>query len=147
MNFLTIFFGTFIIGSFKAYGETKLSDENYLSFIGAISSIIGCFRFIWSFLIDHYSYKLVYGILIFIQIILAFTFPFIVQYKHVYMVWVSLSFLTEGGHFTLVPAILKKLFGEEGSRIFGWAFSFIGIASLIKIFKTIKKYIINYKAS
>jgi hypothetical protein len=50
------------------------------------------------------------------------------------MVWVSVSFLTEGGHFTLVPAILKKLFGEEGSRIFGWAFSFIGIASLIKIF-------------
>ena len=62
------------------------------------------------------------------------------QYKHVYMVWVSLSFLTEGGHFTLVPAILKKLYGDEGSRIFGWAFSFIGIASLIKIF-TLKLFL------
>jgi hypothetical protein len=64
MNFLTIFFGTFIIGSFKAYGETKLSDESFLSLIGAVSSIVGCLRFFWSFLIDHYSYKLVYGILI-----------------------------------------------------------------------------------
>lgn len=49
------------------------------------------------------------------------------------MVWVALTFYCEGGHFTLVPAIYKKLFGDEGSRIFACGFSFIGIASLIMI--------------
>ena len=33
----------------------------------------------------------------------------------------------------MTPAIYRKLFGDEGSRIFGWGFSFIGIASFIKI--------------
>jgi hypothetical protein len=104
-----------------------------LSVIGAVASICACLRFTWGFLIDHYSYKTVYGILITVQILLAFTFPLVVANKVLFLIWVSLTYFCEGGHFTLAPAIYKKLFGDEGSRIFGWGFAFIGIASLIKI--------------
>lgn len=44
-----------------------------------------------------------------------------------------MTYFCEGGHFTLVPTICRKLYGKEGSRVFGWAFSFIGMASLISI--------------
>ena len=133
MDFLTIFFGAFIVGSYKSYGLTYIRDEMFLARIGPYGSLCGCFRFIWSFLIDHYPYKKIYGILISIQIVLAFTFPLIVHYKHLYAVWVCITMCTEGGHFTLSPAIYKKLFGAEGIRIFGVGYSFIGIASFILI--------------
>lgn len=133
MNFLSIFFGTYIVGSYKNYGEKTIHDEKYLTLVGAIASVAGVLRFGWSFLIDHYSYKMVYGILICLQIILAFSFPLVAESKPLFGTWVSLTYFTEGGHFTLVPAIIQKLFGNEGSRVFGWAFSFIGIASLVKI--------------
>ena len=133
MDFLTIFFGAFIIGSYKSYGLEYIRDEMFLSKIGPIASLCGVFRFIWSFLIDHYAYKTVYGVLITIQIILAFTFPLIVHYKYWFAVWVCITMCCEGGHFTLSPAIYKKLFGSEGIRIFGWGYSFIGIASMILI--------------
>lgn len=67
------------------------------------------------------------------QILLAWSFPLIVESKGLFLTWVSLTYFCEGGHFTLAPAIYKKLFGDEGVRIFGWGFSFIGIASLLQI--------------
>ena len=53
--------------------------------------------------------------------------------KPLFLIWVSLTFYCEGGHFTLAPAIYKKLFGDEGSRVFAYGFSFIGFASLVMI--------------
>jgi len=46
---------------------------------------------------------------------------------------VAVGFFCEGGHFTLVPAEYSKIFGDEGSRVFGFGFSFVGIASLVQI--------------
>ena len=63
MNFLSIFFGTYIVSSYKSFGAQKIHDETFLSMIGAFASIFGCLRFTWSFAIDHYSFKRVYGVL------------------------------------------------------------------------------------
>ena len=64
MDFLTIFFGAFIIGSYKSYGLENINDEMFLSRIGPVASLFGVFRFVWSFLIDRFAYKTVYGVLI-----------------------------------------------------------------------------------
>ena len=64
MNILTILFGTFIVGSYKSYGEEHINEDKFLSVTGAIASVCACLRFIWSMLLDHYSYKKVYGSLI-----------------------------------------------------------------------------------
>lgn len=133
MNFLSIFFGTYIVGTYKSFGAQHIHDEQFLSVVGAFASIFGCLRFTWSFLIDHYTFKRVYGVLICLQTFLAFTFPLVARVKPLFLIWVSLTFYCEGGHFTLAPAIYKKLFGEEGSRVFACGFSFIGIASLVMI--------------
>ena len=43
----------------------------------------------------------------------------------------------------MVPAMYKKLFGEEGARVFGIGFSFIGVASLFQLllFSTLGNYV------
>jgi hypothetical protein len=48
-----------------------------------------------------------------------------------FLIWVAITFCCEGGHFTLVPAICSKLFGAEGARVFGFAYSFAGLAALL----------------
>jgi hypothetical protein len=70
-------------------------------------------RFIWSALLDHYSYKFVYGSMLCLEIILGCTFPFAVENKWVYSVYICLGYLCLGGHFTLVPNQLKKVFGGK----------------------------------
>lgn len=92
-----------------------------------------CLRFTWSLPIDYYSFKRVYGCMVVLEIFLSFTMPLAVQNEGTYLLWVSLTYWIEGGHFTLIPAIYKKIFGDEGARVFGIGFSFLGIASLFQI--------------
>ena len=42
--------------------------------------------------------------------------------------------LCEGGHFTLVPNVLKKIFGgDKGTALYGILFSYSGICSIIMV--------------
>jgi len=54
-------------------------------------------------------------------------------------VWVSLILFCEGGHFTIVPNVLKKIYGSEnGTALYGIAFSYSGISAiLIVILQTV----------
>jgi hypothetical protein len=71
--------------------------------------------------------------MIILEIFLSFTMPLAVQNEGTYLLWVSLTYWIEGGHFTLIPAIYKKIFGDDGARVFGIGFSFLGIASIFQI--------------
>lgn len=81
--------------------------------------------------------------MILVQLILSFVMSTAVKSKPAYAVCVCVAFFCEGGHFTLVPAMYKKLFGEEGARVFGVGFSFIGVASLFQLllFYTLGEYV------
>jgi len=89
-------------------------------------------RFIWSLATDHFSYKAVYSVLLIMQIVLCFTMTFVDESPALFGVWVSLILFCEGGHFTMVPNVLKKIFGgENGTALYGIAFSFSGICSIL----------------
>ena len=46
----------------------------------------------------------------------------------------SIAYNLEGAHFTIVPAVLAKLFGPDGGiQAYSVGFSFIGLASLVNI--------------
>ena len=47
------------------------------------------------------------------------------------MTWISLALFCEGGHFTLVPNILKKVFGRQATSLYGVAFSYTGLTSVL----------------
>lgn len=63
MNIASVLVGLFVIGSAKTYGQYTIKDEKFLNIAATSASIFGVFRFIWSTLMDKYSFKLVYGVL------------------------------------------------------------------------------------
>lgn len=75
MNFCTIIPGVFMIGSSKSYAATYIYDEGVLSQAAAWGSIFSTLRFVWSFLLDRYSYKSVYTALILLQLVTGFSLP------------------------------------------------------------------------
>ena len=42
--------------------------------------------------------------------------------------------LCEGGHFTLVPNVLKKIYGQQATELYGYLFSYTGLCSVSMIF-------------
>ena len=101
-----------------------------MSLVGSIASLCGGLRFAWSLLIDRYPYKIIYGILLVIQIILAFTLSFVNKSKGLFMTWICLCLFCEGGHFTLYPTMMAKIFGDYASMVYGIGMSFAGISSI-----------------
>ena len=109
--------------------------------MASFGGVFGALRFIWSFLLDKYSYKFIYGILLVFQITIGVSLPLLLDSKYsvetkeiIFFSFVMLSFFCEGGHFVLGPTICGKLFGAEGGiKVFSVVFSFCGIGSLIHI--------------
>ena len=134
MNSLSILTGFFVVNQTKNYGLANgLSNEIYLTEIASIGAIFNAIRFIWSFLLDNLPYKIVYGSLLASQIILNFTIFFVNKNKFFYAVWVCLFMFCEGGHFVLVPNILKKIYGSKATQLYGFMFSFTAMGSILMI--------------
>ena len=64
--------------------------------------------------------------------ILGATFSnFAVYHRATFIIYLCLLVAMEAGHFTLMPIMIAKLFGEKAQIVYPFAFSFSGIASLI----------------
>jgi hypothetical protein len=130
-----------VVGSSKTWGEEVIGKEGFLNNIAAIASIFGALRFFWSFLLDRYSFKLIYGICIVIQIIIGFGLPPIMELegreslkKIAYSICVCMSYNMEGAHFVLLPTLFAKLFGPQGGlRVFSVGLTFIGVSNFLNI--------------
>lgn len=61
MNVLSIAYGNFLLGSAKSWGEVTFNSDEYLSLVLSFAYLFQAMRFIWSVLLDRYSYKAVYG--------------------------------------------------------------------------------------
>ena len=110
-----------------------MTNENYLAWLGSIAAVCNSIRFVWSLATDHFSYRLVYGVLLCIQICINLTMPLISENRALYFIWVCILLLCEGGHFTLVPNVLKKIYGEKGTSLYGIMFSYTGICAILMI--------------
>ena len=71
MNTFSIFYGYFLMSTFKTFGQERIKDDSFLTATGAIASVMGGLRWIWSHFYDEYSYKKTYGVLLVLQIILS----------------------------------------------------------------------------
>ena len=132
MNMCSIISGFFAVNNFKKYAQKNgLDNENYLAWVGSVASVMNASRFLWSMLTDYFSYKVIYGILLTMQIILNFTVPQVADSNALYAIWIALMLLCEGGHFTLVPNVLKKIYGEKGTTLYGICFSYSSICAII----------------
>jgi hypothetical protein len=66
MNLLSIFLGLFLASEYKIYWleSDNPPSDNYMATAGTIAIFFNGCRFIWAALLDHYPYKVVYGVLL-----------------------------------------------------------------------------------
>ena len=131
MNFFSIFYGYFLVSTFKDFGLKHIKSDNFLTAVGACASVFGGMRWVWSYFVDRSTYKRVYGILLITQTVLSLTISFTNSNEFLYFVWVCASLFCEGGHFTLLPAVSRKIFGRRASDILGLFLIFPGMASIL----------------
>jgi hypothetical protein len=118
----------FVINTFKSYGMKQIKNDQFLTLVGSIASVFGGIRFVWSYLIDRYSYKFSYTIVLLMNIFFGFTLILISENKALYLIWVSMIVWAEGAHFALIPTIIAKIFGPHAALVYGITFSFAAIA-------------------
>jgi hypothetical protein len=135
MNFCSVTLGFYVVNEFKAYGNINgLNDDKYLSFVGSMAAIMNSCRFVWSGLLDKFTYKTVYGALLVIQIGISLTMHMIRQNQILYCIWVSTALFCLGAHFSLVPNQLKKVFGvKRAIQMYSIVFSYAAVACCVQI--------------
>ena len=68
-------FGYYIVNTYKDFGQSipALNDDKFLTTVSSVSALFNSARFIWAGGLDKFAFKKIYGILLIIQIFLAFT--------------------------------------------------------------------------
>lgn len=132
MNTCSVFIGLFIAAEWKVYWQTATNapTDHFMATAGSFGSVFNGMRFIWSWLLDHYSYKAVYGTLLVVEITVGVTMPFLLSRKWLYTVWICVGYWCLGGHFTLLPNQVKKVFGGNATQLYSIIYTYIGIAGI-----------------
>lgn len=133
MMLLSVFLGFYVAGVYKLYGNSVLKDDAFMTMVGSFAFIFGAIRFVWSWLVDLYSYKFSYTIILVIQSFLALTLVAISESYVCYFIWICVLIWLEGGHFVLLPTITAKLFPDHRAAVYSYAFSLNGMANLLAI--------------
>jgi Na+/melibiose symporter-like transporter len=95
---LSISYGFFTKVAFKSYGSTNINDDIYLTRVALYGFITAATsRFIWPFLQGIIGFKKVYAAILCMQLLVAFSMPFIAHNANLYAVWICISWCCEGG--------------------------------------------------
>lgn len=132
MLFNGVFFGVYVAAVYKAVANTVIKDK-YLTIAGSIGSFVnGSSRIFWASLLDKYGFKAIYMIMLFIQLVSSLFIYSARTNTFLYCVFVCLTFLCEGGHFSTFPAAAVKIYGiEEAGKIFTISFFAVPLSSLL----------------
>jgi MFS family permease len=102
-----------------------------LTSVAATSALSGGVRFIWSSLLDKTNFKVVYGTILIIQILLVATIQFATFSKLKFLIWVCTSNICETGIFAVSMSVLPRIFEEHAAKISGFGFCYTGFCGLI----------------
>ncbi|XP_076373300.1 apicoplast pyruvate carrier 1-like isoform X2 [Tachypleus tridentatus] len=107
---------------YKAYGQTFISDDTFLSTIGSVAGVVHAIsRVIVGLIQDKLSYKLTSLLLLGIKTVLLFTLVATPYGGEVmYMIWICGLFTTFSFPFVCIPAVIAESFGTKyTTEIFG----------------------------
>lgn len=135
MNFLSVFIGLFVVNEYKVYwlNAKNPPGDRFVSMIGSLGTIFNGARFIWSALLDYLPYKVVYGVLLTIEITVGLTYPYIIDSEILVATYICLGYWCLGGHYTLIPNEMKKLFGDNTTQLYSYLFTFSGITGIVEV--------------
>lgn len=117
----TFFLNTQAIGyinaMYKAYGQTYVEDDHFLSIVGAVAAIFNAGgRVFWGNMCDAYGYRLCMGVVSMALGGFFFTFR-LVEFggKPLFAVWVWGIFFCFCANFVLLPTATAQSFGTKYS--------------------------------
>jgi len=117
----TFFLNTQAIGyinaMYKAYGQTYVDDDHFLSIVGAVAAVFNAGgRVFWGNLCDAYGYRLCMGVVSMALGTLFFTFR-MVEFggKPLFALWVWGIFFCFCANFVLLPTATAQSFGTKYS--------------------------------
>ena len=134
MMYLSSFFGYFMLNQYKDFGKEFIKDDHFLTLVGAIASGFSGFRFVWAFLMQKFSFKVVYSIMLLIQIVVSLTIYWTVRYKFLYLISICMSIWLQGGHFTVLPTVCGIIYGDKATQMFSLIYFSFGAGSLTGVF-------------
>ena len=80
---------------------------------------------------DKINFKYVYGLLLFLQIVMAATISITSQSKTTYFIVICIELWCVGGHYAIFPNVMRQIYGKQASGLYGLCFIGTGIAALI----------------
>ena len=109
-----MFYGYYIINMFKTLGAEHITNDQYLTLIGSVGSLVnGLSRIGWSSLLDYYSFNVVFRSLLCIQIFLISSVLWTLQYPYLYIINISLSMMCEGAMTSILPTETLNHFKKQ----------------------------------
>jgi MFS-type transporter involved in bile tolerance (Atg22 family) len=120
-----------ITNTYRILGNRKKVGQNPLYLIGILFGLVnGSTRFIWGFLMDKSSFKLLMIIISFIEFAICGTIYFFAEISYIFIIENLLVACCLSGTFTTITPLFNKIFGDEfGAEMFGLTGFFIGLAS------------------
>lgn len=112
---LTTSSGMYVAGTYKTFGQQFISDESFLTSVGAASSLLNMFgRLFWGIVADRFGPMNSLILLTFLFSLLIISYPFTMfMGMFSYGFWTCAIFLFEAGNFTLYMSIVIYLFGAK----------------------------------
>jgi len=136
MMYLSVFFGYFMVNSYKLFGlwsDTFKDNQSFLVFIGASGSFCSSIWFVFGFMMEKFSFRFTFTLLLVLEMIVTATMIFSVKTQATYFMSICLTLWLEGGHFTLFPTVCAKLFKNQGPTLYSLGFATFGLSCLTSI--------------
>jgi nitrate/nitrite transporter NarK len=106
MNYCGLFYGLFVANFYKV-SAIDVIDDKTLTLAGMIGSLSdGSSRFITATLMDYYGFKVVYSLLLCIQLLAALSINSSKYNSYLYVLLVAISFFCKGAHFSMFPTCI-----------------------------------------
>ncbi|EGR34377.1 major facilitator superfamily protein, putative [Ichthyophthirius multifiliis] len=118
-NFLDAMYIGYLQLNFKIYGQNKIKDDQFLTFILLFNQIIGGLaNLIFGYLIDKFHFKYCFILIQTCIGLLTFTMPFISTFKFLLFFWyITIGFVLNGLQ-TISGPVLMGIFGVDiGSKL------------------------------
>jgi len=130
-------FPFFIVTNYKVYGFNAIKDsatDVFLTFVGSMAMLSNSvWRIFWGALFDRFGFKLLFRIMITIQLICIGTFSMIAFNKYLFMIWILTFMVCEGGYFCIFPAYSISNYGKrKGAEVYGLLMNGFTLGNIIQ---------------
>ena len=134
--FFSMMYPQYIFIQFKAIGQNFNHDELFLTVSGSIAMVFNTLgRLFGGIILDYYSARHFFGILILSSMILSMSFYLIAGQFPLYSVYLCISNYITGSIFVAMPTNFAQIFGSQiGSSLYPICFTANSFSTLFLAF-------------